>query len=304
MADTRIHGTTRRQVGKALRGGRAAGAAARCRWSGSPASTRRSRTVHRDGHVEVARRTTRCRRSTSRARSGSAGTPGWCGSSTIASSRSPCTRGTSPAGSAPSGRTSPRRRSAASNGNGLAAVPGRADRPADAGMGRGDGGATGSQGRASCSACRAWPKQAFQRIAGKRLRNRPFTTGPTACAPSASCSTAQAPRQEPLPFLSEHPLIRPLADYGRFVRRRGAHESRLPPQGFSRHGSGVPWMDKTPEPGCRTGERSQGPAASWTRPRSGYPFPGCASAEPESVSPDSIQRTSVTHRAPGEDHHE
>jgi hypothetical protein len=35
----------------------------------------------------------------------------------------------------------------------------------------------------------------------------------------------EAPRQETLPFLDEHPIIRPLSDYGRFV-----HDAFQPPE--------------------------------------------------------------------------
>jgi hypothetical protein len=34
----------------------------------------------------------------------------------------------------------------------------------------------------------------------------------------------QAPRQESLPFLEEHPLIRPLSDYSQFVHNAFAKE--------------------------------------------------------------------------------
>jgi transposase len=98
----------------------------------------------------------------------------------------------------------------------------------------------------------------------------------------------QAPRQELLPFLDEHPIIRPLSDYGQFVAAT-IWTAAAPPRSFTRHDTGVPCPQKEPNPGsigCR------GSDASGTRLRSGYPSPGCSSAGPTaggcpgSVSPD------------------
>lgn len=94
----------------------------------------------------------------------------------------------------------------------------------------------------------------------------------------------RAPVQEPLPFLEEHPLIRPLEDYAALVARAIHRQADRPSvgEGFTRHGSGVRGEPSSP------GDRSrQGCARVSTRPRSGYPSPGCSSAEPDSVSPDS-----------------
>ena len=115
VADTRVHGTTRRQVGNALRRGRArrAAAAARGPFPVVPRGPPRRCTATATSRSSAP--TTRCRRSTSPGGSGSAGTRGWCGSSTTGWSRSPCTSSRSRAGSARSRRTSPRRRSAASS---------------------------------------------------------------------------------------------------------------------------------------------------------------------------------------------
>ncbi len=96
-------------------------------------------------------------------------------------------------------------------------------------------------------------------------------------------------RQQPLPFLDEHPLIRPLDDYARVVaaalERKGplSRESQRQEDGFLRHGESVPWRINEERPG---GVIRQGVGASGTRPRSGYPSPGCTAAEPDSVSPD------------------
>jgi transposase len=84
--------------------------------------------------------------------------------------------------------------------------------------------------------------------------------------------------QQPLPFLDEHPIIRPLDDYGRIVAAALRRS-----EGFLRHGSGVPWLPNAKDLGSAN---CRGPAPSGTRPRSGYPSPGCSSAEPGSVSPD------------------
>jgi hypothetical protein len=94
-------------------------------------------------------------------------------------------------------------------------------------------------------------------------------------------------KQEQLPFLDEHPIIRPLDDYARIVAQaleRNGQTCPAAPEGFLRHNSGVPWHDKTQDPGRVNG---QGLASPGTRPRSDYPSPGCTSAEPDSVSPDS-----------------
>jgi len=110
-------------------------------------------------------------------------------------------------------------------------------------------------------------------------------------------------KQEPLPFLEEHPLIRPLDDYARVVARAlerkgpAGYPERAPgPEGFGRHDSGVQSAAAGPQeaqspgagvPGASSGSGDQGLGAPLTRPRSGYPLPGCSSAEPDSVLPDS-----------------
>lgn len=87
-------------------------------------------------------------------------------------------------------------------------------------------------------------------------------------------------RQTPLPFLDEHPLIRPLDDYARVVAAALERKGPAAPEGFPRHDESVPWTGKAESPGRMNG---RGPG---TRPRSGYPSSGCSSAEPDSVSPD------------------
>ncbi|HEX3655388.1 MAG TPA: IS21 family transposase [Pirellulales bacterium] len=93
--------------------------------------------------------------------------------------------------------------------------------------------------------------------------------------------------QIPLPFLEEHPIIRPLDDYAQVVARALHRQSSRPSvgEGFTRHGSGVRGMaenEHSPDSASR-----QSCDARSTRPRSSYPLPGCSSAEPGAVSPDS-----------------
>jgi hypothetical protein len=93
----------------------------------------------------------------------------------------------------------------------------------------------------------------------------------------------EAAQQEPLPFLDEHPLIRPLDDYAAIITRaihRQADRSSGS-EGFQRHD----WTKAkglTASPPSSPSSRS----ADSLPPRSGYPSAGCSSAEPGSVSPD------------------
>jgi hypothetical protein len=92
----------------------------------------------------------------------------------------------------------------------------------------------------------------------------------------------QTAQQTTLPFLSEHPIIRPLDDYAQVVAaalaRKDASGGR-----FLRHGSGVRGGQEAESPG---GTNHQGSGTSSTHPRSGYPSSGCSPAELDSVSPD------------------
>ena len=97
-----------------------------------------------------------------------------------------------------------------------------------------------------------------------------------------------ADKQKQFDFVDEHPIIRPLADYTAFVASAIKKNAARAPlrssgrRGFLRHGLGVRGGDeKSPDGRCH-----QGSGASSTRPRSGYPSSGCSSAEPDSVSPD------------------
>ena len=94
----------------------------------------------------------------------------------------------------------------------------------------------------------------------------------------------QAQRQTSFPFLDEHPIIRPLADYAGVVAaaltRKADAEVR-----FQRHD----WTKASGGARQQDGPRGNIPwgHADMLPPRSGYPLSGCSPAEPDSVSPDS-----------------
>ena len=97
----------------------------------------------------------------------------------------------------------------------------------------------------------------------------------------------KAEKQQPLPFLDEHPIIRPMDDYGRVVAaamRRQDDRRHDGGTGFLRNDEGVRGaMKKGPPETLPAGH-----STSSTRPRSGYSSAGCSSAEPASASPDSF----------------
>ncbi len=97
-------------------------------------------------------------------------------------------------------------------------------------------------------------------------------------------------KQEPLPFLDEHPIIRPLTDYAAVLARaiqRQASRSSVS-EGFLRHGWAETGSLSAPEksPRATAPASSSRFAADLSPPRPGDPSPGCASAVPDSVSPD------------------
>jgi transposase len=96
----------------------------------------------------------------------------------------------------------------------------------------------------------------------------------------------KAEKQQSLPFLDEHPIIRPMDDYGRVVAaamRRQDDRNLENSAGFLRDDEGVRGeMQKGPWETLPSGH-----GTSSTRPRSGYSSSGCSPAEPESASPDS-----------------
>jgi transposase len=111
----------------------------------------------------------------------------------------------------------------------------------------------------------------------------------------------QTAKQEPLPFLDEHPLIRPLDDYAAIVARALHRQPDRPSvgEGFRRHD----WTKAkslaalSPAP--------SGDTADLLPPRPGYPLPGCTSAEPGSVSPDDpivFTPSSVSPSPPDQEH--
>jgi transposase len=101
----------------------------------------------------------------------------------------------------------------------------------------------------------------------------------------------EAARQEPLPFLQEHPLIRPLDDYAAIVAQAFQRQADRPSvgEGLERHDGAMRLSGaQQKSPGDLL---AQGPLAA-SPPRSDYPSPGCTSAEPGSVSPDSLDGNS------------
>ena len=88
----------------------------------------------------------------------------------------------------------------------------------------------------------------------------------------------QTDRQQPLEFLAEHPIIRPLEDYAAVVAR-AIHRRQSRPsmgEGFGSHDTGI---HKARRP---AGVNPRGDGCLW----SGYRSSGCSSAEPDSCSPD------------------
>jgi transposase len=91
----------------------------------------------------------------------------------------------------------------------------------------------------------------------------------------------QVDRQQPLEFLAEHPIIRPLDAYAAVVAR-AIHRRQSRPsmgEGFGSHGTGIPPDMKDRRP---AGANLRGDGCLW----SGYRSSGCSSAEPDSCSPD------------------
>ena len=91
----------------------------------------------------------------------------------------------------------------------------------------------------------------------------------------------QADRQQPLEFLAEHPIIRPLDDYAAVVAR-AIHRRQSRPslgEGFGSHGTGIHSSNQDHRP---AGVNLRGDGCLW----SGYRSSGCSSAEPDSCSPD------------------
>jgi hypothetical protein len=89
----------------------------------------------------------------------------------------------------------------------------------------------------------------------------------------------KAAKQEPLPFLEEHPIIRPLADYGAVVAQALQRQADRPSvgEGFERHGSGVRGGVQNEKKKGPDRTSDQGSSTFSTRPRSGYSSPGCTS---------------------------
>ena len=94
-----------------------------------------------------------------------------------------------------------------------------------------------------------------------------------------------ADRQQPLEFLAEHPIIRPLEDYAAVVARAIHRRPSRPSmgEGFRSHDTGIPVDMKDHRP---AGANLQGDGGKSECLWSGYRSSGCSSAEPDSCSPD------------------
>ena len=98
---------------------------------------------------------------------------------------------------------------------------------------------------------------------------------------------SDAPDQQPLPFLEEHPIIRPMSDYAAVIQqaihRQGNRSSMS--EGFGRHGgtkaNDVQHQQKSPI----VSFKSQSGTTDLLPPRCDSPLPSCASAELGSVPP-------------------
>jgi hypothetical protein len=94
-----------------------------------------------------------------------------------------------------------------------------------------------------------------------------------------ACQSAQ--QQTTLAFLDEHPIIRPLDDYAQVVARALERQTSRPlGEGFLRHDRASECVQEHESPGGSQGLRDVHP------PRPGYPSSSCTSAELDSVSPD------------------
>ena len=237
---------------------------------------------------------TRHRPSISAAKCGRAGTRGWCifQSSLGADRRSRAARAR-PVQHA-RGAHRPREDQRPGERSRVSSEQGRRDRRADAAMGRGDG--DSPRHRRHARAARA----------ARLTKKHSSDALEKACeiALSHGCWQLQtlrrllgrtADKQEPLPFLDEHPIIRPLDDYAAVVARAIHRQADRPSvgEGFARHGwTKAMRADRRKKKALSrrsphmAAPSSQGSADAVLPPRSGYPLPGCSSAEPGSVSPD------------------
>jgi transposase len=106
----------------------------------------------------------------------------------------------------------------------------------------------------------------------------------------------EAAKQEPLPFLQEHPIIRPLADYSAIVSQAIHRQADRPSvgEGFGRHGWTKVCRGTAPAPAKENPGARRDLDRGSLPPRSGYPLPGCTSAEPGSVLPDHSSVVSIS----------
>jgi transposase len=120
----------------------------------------------------------------------------------------------------------------------------------------------------------------------------------------------RAAAQQPLPFLEEHPLIRPLDDYAAVVRRaihRQDSRSSMS-EGFERHERGdvdvAAAQQKSLAPPSSATPGSTQSSVDLRPPGSGYPSSGCSSAAPDSVSPANSSVLHDSFSQPQDSHHE
>jgi transposase len=117
--------------------------------------------------------------------------------------------------------------------------------------------------------------------------------------------------QAALPFLEEHPLIRPLDDYARVVAQAAArkpetHSAPTAPTTvrFTRHGRANECAERGAAPNGEQKSLDPPVADQGSRdihpPGPGYSSPGCAPAEPESASPDNSSLRPLFPPLPGE----
>lgn len=93
--------------------------------------------------------------------------------------------------------------------------------------------------------------------------------------------------QQSLPFLNEHPIIRPMSDYAAVIHRAIHREDSRSSvsEGFLRHGGTKASVAGVPQKSPAASRVTQSGTTDLLPPRCAGPLPGCASAEPGSVPP-------------------
>ncbi len=222
MADTRIHGTTRRQVKEVFEQVGEAGAVAAAGVAVRSVPGSAAAACIATGMWRSRGRTTRSRRSFWASGSGRGGTGGWSGCSIRRCVRSRCMRSARRARSPRSTPTSCRRRSAASNAERtwlLRRV--ESHRPARHAAGRKSMLQNrGIEGVRVLMGLLSLANQARRDRPSNGPARSPRAMGRITCAPCGNSSNnkTRSPVQQNFEFVQEHPIIRDLGDYGQFVR--------------------------------------------------------------------------------------